>query len=70
MKDWCLKHPVLTFLLIDKFITLVYNFACTAKEETFAEEIARIGGEVSREAKNIIREVEKTEDRTIGFKVS
>ena len=25
MKEWCLKHPILTFLIIDEVVTAVQN---------------------------------------------
>lgn len=72
MKDWCMKHPILAFLIVDEVITCVENsirgiFGVIRKQST-VDEIVEFGGEQFQKLKNKKKQPE--EDRTIGFKVS
>lgn len=36
MKEWCMKHPFLTFLLVDELLTYVYNAISDSRRPTTA----------------------------------
>lgn len=40
MKEWCLKHPILTFLIIDEVITAIKNIATNRSFPSMTEQAA------------------------------
>lgn len=71
MKEWCMKHPFLTFLLVDELLTYVYNTISDRKRQTTARKVienVEAGVEYIAEKK----QEKSAEDskQPIGFKVS
>ena len=70
MKEWCLKHPWMTFFLIDWVACDIANAIAGRRSRNSidrAEAIGEVAIESIREIKDVVK---KSEDRTIGFKVS
>ena len=38
MKEWCLKHPILTFFIIDEVITAIQNIATNRSRPSMTEQ--------------------------------
>ena len=71
MKEWAMKHPFLTFILLYDTMTTIANVIIGKKKErTFREETAAGFVEGIRLVKEISDASEEEEDRTIGFKAS
>ena len=68
MKEWCLKHPILTFLLLDKLIVVVSNTIVDKYSKTEGEVV----GEVMMRSKGQIKEIiDSTKPKNeIGFRAS
>lgn len=73
MKEWCMKHPWMTFFLIDWIACDIANAIAGRKSKNSIdrfESAADTVNETFQEVKRKIKKVEEKEDRTIGFKVS
>ena len=72
MKEWAMKHPFMTFILLyDMMITIGNVILGKKKERTFRQEV----GAGFVEGIRLVKEIsdaseEQEEDRTIGFKAS
>lgn len=66
MKEWCLKHPILTFFIIDEVITAIQNIATDRSRPSMTEKALY-------DIKDAVEEVntKKAEDskQPIGFAV-
>jgi hypothetical protein len=70
MKDWCMKHPIMTFLLLDKFICALEALFIGARRMCISERIVSDVNEAGMSIVSKIEEKSSDEDRTIGFKAS
>lgn len=69
MKEWCLKHPLLTFLIIDEVVTAVQNIFMDRPHLSMSKKALCDIRDKVEELTN--KESEKPEDnkRPIGFAV-
>ena len=69
MKDWCMKHPIMTFLLLDKFICALEALFRGARRMCLSE---RVIDDVNDIGQGVVAKINEksSEDRTIGFKPS
>ena len=70
MKEWCLKHPILTFLIIDGFYSVVRTAITHKWSTTTVEDCVEVTGEVGRKMVKVIDDTEKASKEPIGFKAS
>lgn len=70
MKEWCLKHPIMTFLLIDEAIVCFANIFTNRSRRSFVNRLANDVEEGVNEIRDYVEERrEETEKRPIGFAV-
>lgn len=71
MKEWCMKHPFLTFLLIDELLTYVYNTISDRKRQTTARKVLQdVEARVEYIAEKKQEKSAEDSKQPIGFKVS
>lgn len=70
MKDWCMKHPFLTFLIIDEIITGIQTLIKGRDYLSTVDEIREGLGYVGKEAIRKEQEKHYANKDQIGFKVS
>ncbi len=69
MKDWCMKHPFLTFLIIDEIIAAIQTLVKGGEYLSTVDEIREGLGYAGREAIRKHQEERYAKDQ-IGFKAS
>lgn len=67
MKDFCMKHPILTFLIIEDILVCIGNIACGKLHTPFVARAYGEGKESILEAKDIIDGTKPKNQ--IGFRV-
>lgn len=68
MKEWCLRHPILTFLLIDKLAVCISNVIVNERSRT---EASNLGDGAIEIGEALLRKCEKEKPKNqIGFRVS
>lgn len=71
MKEWCMKHPFLTFLLIDELLTYVYNTISDRKRQTTVRKVLQdVEARVEYIAEKKQEKSAEDSKQPIGFKVS
>ena len=71
MKEWCMKHPFLTFLLIDELLTFAYNAISDRKRQTTANKVLQdVETRVEYLASKKQEKSAEDSKQPIGFKVS
>lgn len=68
MKEWCMKHPILTFLIVDEIIAAIQTLV---KGEEYLSTMDEVREGVSYVGKAGMRKIEEKTDKkkTIGFAV-
>lgn len=69
MKEWALKHPILTFLLINDAVVCITNIFVEKKRDTIAARVTDAVGEGLGEVVGIIDKTKETTKQPIGFAV-
>lgn len=67
MKDWCLKHPILTFLIIDEIIASIQTLITRNDYYSTVDEAREIAGGV---VKTVVKKATEEQKEPIGFKAS
>ena len=69
MKDWCMKHPWMTFFLIDWTVCSIANAIVGRRTKTALDQTVELANDF---AEGVISKLDaaKKEERTIGFKAS
>lgn len=68
MKEWMLKHPILTFLLLDEIIAAIQTIILKESILSTMDETREIAAGAIRTAGQAIREKTEKEKEPIGFK--
>lgn len=68
MKEWCMKHPILTFLIVDEIIAAIQTLV---KGEEYLSTMDEVREAVGYAGKAGMRKIEEKTDekKTIGFAV-
>lgn len=68
MREWMLKYPILTFLLLDEIIAAVQTIILKESILSTTDETLEIAAGAIRTAGQAIREKTEKEKEPIGFK--
>lgn len=68
MKDWIMKHPILTFLLIDEIIAAIQTLILKEPYLSTMDETREIAAGVIKTTGQAIREKTEQPKEPIGFK--
>lgn len=68
MKDWIMKHPILTFLLIDEIIAAIQTLILKEEYLSTMDETREIAAGVIKTTGQAIREKTEKPKEPIGFK--
>lgn len=67
MKEWCLRHPILTFLLIDKLVVCISNVIVNERSRT---EASNLGDGAIEIGETLVNKKHEKPKNQIGFRVS
>lgn len=70
MKEWCLKHPWMTFFLIDWIVCDICNAVVERKSISSIDRFGEAVGTVLDGIGDIRKKVESAEKQPIGFRAS
>lgn len=70
MKDWCMKHPLLTFIILDELIVTIGNVLSKGKKLTKTEYVMREAAYAIEDVKELRNKSTEKEKEPIGFKAS
>ena len=68
MKDWIMKHPILTFLLIDEIIAAIQTLILKEPYLSTMDETREIAAGIIKTTGQAIREKTEPPKEPIGFK--
>lgn len=64
MKDFCMKHPIIAYLMLNEILVTITNIVYERKRRSTAEEVIDIAGETVAKVKE---QVSTTAKQPIGF---